>query len=245
MNKNIVQKNETLILYKSRTKSFLLHPKDINKQLNIKHTDLIGHSYNTLYKQCYILRPYPSLFTDCVKRQTQILFEADISLIIFYLNIKKDDKVIESGTGSGVLTKFLSQHVGENGKIYSFERNTERYNNLINKFESNVILKNEDIRSTRFDNDLKIDAVFLDLPEPWTVIEKCYKVMIESGKICVFVPNVEQVLLVKTELKKYFKEIIMFENIKQEYMHFVNEIKGTVLRNGHYSHTGFLIFGQK
>lgn len=243
MSDNLVNKNDIVILYKSRTKTYMLHPKELNKTMQISHNDVIGKEYNTKYKNCYILRPYPSIYTDTVKRQTQILFEADMSLVLFYLNIQEKSRIIESGTGSGVFTHFISKHI-KKGHLYTFERNLERYNNLLNNFNENVTIKNCDLYEYTFTEDEKnVDAVFLDLPEPWKLVEKCYDVLKNNGRICIFVPNVEQVVLVRDELKQHFEEMILLENIKREYINFEN--KNMVLRDGQYSHTGFLIFASK
>lgn len=240
---NAVKATDTVILYKSRTQTYMLQPSETNKHLQIQHSDIVGKEYNTKYKSCYILQPYPSIYTDTVKRQTQILFEADMSLILYYLNVKQDTRMIESGTGSGVFTYFISKHL-QKGHLYTFERDIDRYNSLKDKFDSNVTVQNADLYTHEFAQDIQnIDAVFLDLPEPWRVIQKCYNLLKPSGKICVFVPNVEQVVQVKNELKKQFDMISMYENVKREYIN--HENTNIIARNGQYSHTGFLIFAQK
>jgi len=43
--------------------------------------------------------------------------------VLFNLEIKKGDWIIESGTGSGSMTYSLSTKVGESGKVFSFEYN--------------------------------------------------------------------------------------------------------------------------
>ncbi|KAM0687538.1 hypothetical protein COBT_001219 [Conglomerata obtusa] len=241
---NIVSNNDIVMLYKSRMQVFILYPKSTNNQLCISHKNLIGQRYNTKFKNVYILKPYPSLYTSHVKRQTQILFEADISLILTMLDIKPGDAVIESGTGSGVLTRYLSQHVGSTGRVFTYERDFERYEILKNQFEENVKVFNSDIISCEF-GVADVDSVFLDLPEPFFCVRKCYDVLKNGGRFCVFVPNVEQVIKVKNELIKYFSDLKMYENIKREYIRCNNETQGMIMKEGQYSHTGFLIFATK
>ena len=44
-----------------------------------------------------MLKPTPELWTQAVPHRTQILYQADISLIVFRLLCKPGDTVIESG----------------------------------------------------------------------------------------------------------------------------------------------------
>jgi tRNA (adenine57-N1/adenine58-N1)-methyltransferase len=50
----------------------------------------------------------------------------DIGSVINHLDIKFGDKVVETGTGSGSLTFSLSQQVGSQGKVFTFEFNKQR-----------------------------------------------------------------------------------------------------------------------
>lgn len=45
----------------------------------------------------YLLHPTPELWTQVLPHRTQILYVADISFIISYLDLKPGSKVIESG----------------------------------------------------------------------------------------------------------------------------------------------------
>lgn len=238
-----IKENDTVILYKSKLKKTKLKPNQTDKSSQISHKELINKKYNIKYKNHYILKQYPSLFIETTPRQTQILFEADISLIIYFLNIKKGDCVFESGTGSGILTHFLSLKVGESGKIITYEKNKERFEALKGTFNENVEIFNGDIHECNMELNY-FDALFLDIPDPWLVIEKCFKMLKNNSKICVFVPTVEQVIKVKNEMMKYFEDLKMYENIKREYGRNTSTKHINVIGN-QYSHTGFLLFANK
>ena len=48
-------------------------------------------------KYIYVLRPTAELWTYSLKHRTQILYTADIAMILMYLQLKPGQIVIESG----------------------------------------------------------------------------------------------------------------------------------------------------
>ena len=77
----------------------------------------------------FALRPDPSLFSLALEHKTQIIYSADIALILHLLELKRGSVVFESGTGSCSLTASLAQRVGDMGRVYTFEFNHDRYLN--------------------------------------------------------------------------------------------------------------------
>lgn len=78
------------------------------------------------HKYFYLLKPSRTTFTNNLQHRTQILYHMDIGSVINHLDIKFGDKVVETGTGSGSLTFSLSQQVGSQGKVFTFEFNKQR-----------------------------------------------------------------------------------------------------------------------
>ena len=99
------------------------------------HKNFIGKKFGTkVWSQnnkgyAYALKPDPHLFSLSLDHKTQILFQADISMVLHLLNLKQGDTVFESGTGSCSLTFSLSERVGEKGQVFTFEFNKGRYEN--------------------------------------------------------------------------------------------------------------------
>lgn len=147
-----------------------------------------------------LLRPTPDLWTRSLPHRTQILYIADISLIIGLLRIKPGTIVLESGTGSGSMTHALAKSVGDNGHVHTFEFHLGRAEQAKiefaeHKLDSRVTIKHRDVCKEGFPSNINADAVFLDLPEPWEVIPKL-KPSLKSGstiRICCFSPCIEQV----------------------------------------------------
>ncbi|XP_040987850.1 tRNA (adenine(58)-N(1))-methyltransferase catalytic subunit TRMT61A-like [Juglans microcarpa x Juglans regia] len=69
----------------------------------------------------YLLAPTPELWALVPSHRIQILYIADISLVIMYLEIVSGCLVLESGTGSGSLTTSLARAIAPTGHVYSFD----------------------------------------------------------------------------------------------------------------------------
>ena len=100
-----------------------MHRDFVNKPFGSQITSKNGSGF------MYALRVDPHLFTISLVHMTQILYQADISMVLHLLDLKQGDLVFESGTGSCSLTFSLSKRVGNPGKVYTFEFNEDRYKN--------------------------------------------------------------------------------------------------------------------
>ncbi len=150
----------------------------------------------------FVLQLTPELWTTNLNHRTQILYSTDIAMIVFELDLKCGSVVIETGTGSGSLSHSIVRAISPSGKLLTHDYNNDRVEAARKDFERHGIshlvqCSQRNLLQEGFDPQFecdKVDAVFLDLPEPWSAIEHCTKVLkADSGRIACFCPCIEQV----------------------------------------------------
>ena len=130
-----------------------------------------------------------------LRRETQIVYPKDGCYICFKLSLKHGDRVIEVGTGSGALTLLFSRGVGRRGRSFPLKRGEtlkecpEEHGTVCGP--SNVDLRlAECVRGRR---NSRFDAAFIDVREPWYVMEKVWSALKASGSLGIIVPTTNQV----------------------------------------------------
>ncbi|CAN8236411.1 unnamed protein product [Cochlearia groenlandica] len=200
-----------------------------------KHSDWIGKPLGTKVfsnkgRFVYLLAPTPELWTLVLSHRTQILYIADISFVVMFLEVVPGCVVIESGTGSGSLSTSLARAVAPSGHVYSFDFHEQRAVSAREDFEktgisSLVTVEVRDIQGEGFPEKLSglADSVFLDLPQPWLAVPSAAKMLKQDGVLCSFSPCIEQVQRTCEALTLDFIEIRTFEVLLRTYE--VKEVK--------------------
>jgi tRNA (adenine57-N1/adenine58-N1)-methyltransferase len=147
-----------------------------------------------------VLLPFaPDLWTLSLTHRTQILYQADIAHVLMQLDCKPGDVILESGTGSGSLTTALATAVAPHGHVHTFDFNAERVRKARVDFANNglgdlVTVRERDVVGQGFPVvEGGANAVFLDLPAPWSVVESAARALQHQGRLCSFSPCIEQV----------------------------------------------------
>ena len=149
-----------------------------------------------------LLAPSPELWTLVLRHRTQILYVADISLVVAQLDLRPGCLVLESGTGSASLTHSLARAVAPHGRVRSFEFHELRAKEAGAELARNGIpatLASVELRNIEADGfpDAELagaaDGVFLDLPGPWKVVASAARCLKPDGRFCSFSPCIEQV----------------------------------------------------
>lgn len=238
-----VDEGDVIILYFGPTN---MHSIEVKRQITNKKGELVDNTFQTTYGALkvidlvgkeygskvqltkgfgYVLQPTPELWTLTLPHRTQIIYTADISLIIHLLDLRPGSVVIESGTGSGSLSHALIRTVRPSGHLYTFDFHENRVNVARDEFQVHgldefVTVGLRDVCSEGFGDDLKnkADAIFLDLPHPWKTIDFAVDALKESGgKLCSFSPCIEQVQRTCEKLAATgFEDIKTYENLQTE-----------------------------
>jgi tRNA (adenine57-N1/adenine58-N1)-methyltransferase len=151
-------------------------------------------------------------------------------MIVFYLNLKPNMVVCESGTGSGALSHCILRTIAPKGKLFTYEFNGHRAHTATKEFAKNrvghlVTVTHKDVCGKHgpggFDRpQASVDAIILDLPEPWTAIPHCAHGLKPNGRIASYSPCVEQSQQTIELMKKYgFHSIKTMEfRLKEHYV---------------------------
>ncbi|KAF9086296.1 tRNA (adenine-N(1)-)-methyltransferase catalytic subunit trm61 [Mortierella sp. AD031] len=226
---NTIEDGDNVVMYLSRENMSIIrvkHGEYFNCKFgSYKHSDMIGLEYGTKLGSntgrgfLYLLYPTPELWTLVLPHRTQILYIADISFVMNFLNLKPGMSMIESGTGSGSFSHSIVRTLAPHGHLYTFEYHQERVNAAKKEFEEHgvsdlVTLRCRDVCKDGFDLEDKVDAIFLDLPAPWEAVASAKKAFKQNkiGKICTFSPCIEQISRTVTALNEQgFVDIQMYE----------------------------------
>ncbi len=216
----------------------------------LAHDDLIGAPWGAqvsthLGYPFLLLRPSTDYLVRHLTRTTQIVYPKDAGYILLKMRIVSGCHVIEAGGGSGGLTLFLAQTVGPTGRVYSYEirpdvqalarKNLERVG-----LTGCVEFKQRDIAEGFDERD--VDAVFLDLPNPWDYLAQTRAALTGGGFFGSILPTVNQVSRLIDGLEKAGFGLIEVEEL------LLRQYKAVSARlrpmDRMVAHTGYLIFAR-
>ena len=155
-------------------------------------------------------------------------------MIVFYLNLRPNMVVCESGTGSGALSHCIMRTIAPHGKLYTYEFNGMRAETARKEFAKNrvghlVEVIHKDVCGKHgpggFDRpQASVDAIVLDLPEPWVAVPHCGHILKPNARLASYSPCVEQAQRTIEQLKKCgFHSIKTMEFRLKE--HYVDEME--------------------
>lgn len=232
---NVIKEGDVLIAYESH---LVMSPLRVsrgaifnNRYGAFHHVDMLGLSWGSKVRSrsgaggWIILMPVtPELWTRALTHRTQILYFADIAFVTHQLMLAPGSVVIESGTGSGSLSVSIARSVKPHGHCHTFEFNIERVQKARQDFDflSLTLLltvHHRDVCALGFPMiEGGVDAVFLDLPAPWTVLESAQATMRHGARLASFSPCIEQVQRVCERLRSLeFNDIRTHEVLLQEH----------------------------
>lgn len=185
---------------------------------NFEHDKMVGMAYGTQMGGTkdrgfvHLLHPSAELWTVSLPHRTQIVYTPDSSYIVQRLGVTSGSRVIEAGTGSASFTHAFARTLGADGRLFTYEFHEPRFLEARRELEShgllqeNTIITHRDVCNGGFDIEnlpekfssgggINADAIFLDLPSPWTAIPHLKSVVSLTSKvgICCFSPCIEQV----------------------------------------------------
>lgn len=242
-------------LISSDAKAFLirLEPgvKFSTHQGVIGHDDCIGAPYGTTVRshqgrKFVMVRPTMEDLLMDLARDSQIVFPKDIGYILMKLTVVSGRRVIEAGSGSGVLTSALARYVSPGGQVYSYDARAD----MLERARSNVqrLGLADAVTFTQRDiaegfNETDADALFLDVREPWLYLEQARQALAGDGCFGAIVPTMNQAIELVAGLGRHpFTDIELCELMLRQYKPVPARVRPEDRLT---AHTGYLAFARK
>jgi tRNA A58 N-methylase Trm61 len=146
-----------------------------------------------------------------------------ITLVPMLLELNKSSKLFECGTGSGSMTLFLSQHLGNTGLLHTVELHLNRAikakksfydwknsydlrwsSDSFNKWPENVKFFAADFCNHEFKHDMVgfYDSVYLDMPRMDQALTNVNRILKVGGVLVTNTMHLTQVLSVLNEIRE-------------------------------------------
>ncbi len=182
-------------------------------------------------------------------RQAQPIYPKDLGAILVGADIHPGARVFEAGTGTGALTLALLRAVGPEGLVVSYEQREDfleaarrAITETLGELPANLELKLGDVYLGV--EELDMDRVMLDLPEPWQAVPAARQALRPGGIVFSHCPNVSQVQRFFECLREVrgFGMLEVFEVLQRGWT-----VRGRSMRPSHrmVAHTGFLCFARR
>jgi tRNA (adenine57-N1/adenine58-N1)-methyltransferase len=218
----------------------------------VRFDDIIGKPWGSrirshLGNPFYVLQPALGDLLKELPRNTQILYPKDIGFILVQMGIGEGQIILEAGTGSGSLTSAMAYAVGSKGKVISYEAREEmqklaRKNITRLGLEERVEFKLRELTIEQGFDEEGVDALFLDLPNPYDYIHHARKALKLGGFFGCILPTANQVSRLLLALRQFdFAFIDVCEVLLRYYKPEPDRFRPV---DRMVAHTGFLIFAR-
>lgn len=212
----------------------------------IAHDDIIGAPEGTRLRStrgATFLALRPTLADAVLKmpRGAQVIYPKDIGPILVLADIFAGARVLEAGVGSGALSMALLR-AGAVVSGYELREdfcararaNVERFcgSEVLDRYRTELRDVYDGI------DEIGLDRVVLDLPEPWRVVPHAASALRPGGILLAFTPSIVQVQRLRQALDDSPFDLSETVEVLQRGWH----VEGDAVRPNHrmVAHTGFL-----
>jgi tRNA (adenine57-N1/adenine58-N1)-methyltransferase len=186
----------------------------------------------------------PDLF-DHLERTGAPMMPRDIGLVIGHTGLQSGDRVLDAGTGTGVLSASLGRLGAD---VVTFERDpdfaeTARENMAVAGVADSVDVRTGDLTEHLEEFGPEFDVLTLDTEDAPTAVERAPSLLVRGGFLAVYSPFVESTREVVSAAEAAgLDDIRTFETIQRE-MDF--DDRGSRPSTAGVGHTGYLTFARR
>ncbi len=207
-----------------------------------------GDSVTIVGKEYTVFRPGATDLIGSLDRGAQIITPKDAATILMNCDVKAGDRILEIGAGSGGLTTALLTAVAPTGCVHTLElkdENAKRVERNVSRtglggYWSYTI---GDAREADPGIGWQADALTMDMPDPWLALPNLDPHLRSGGRICIYVPNMNQVESSVIALREArYADVRALENIQRYLEVHPGGVRPSFDTLGH---TGYLVFARK
>jgi tRNA (adenine57-N1/adenine58-N1)-methyltransferase len=212
----------------------------------VAHDDLIGAAEASSVRSSrgsamLAIRPTLAEFVLTMPRGAQVIYPKDLGPILMLADIFPGARVLESGVGSGALSMTL---VRAGAVVTGYELREDFANRAVRNVAT--FLGDETLERYTVEHrdaydgidEVDLDRVVLDLPEPWQVVKHAARALHGGGVLVAYTPQITQAVQLREELSAQgFGMVDTIEVLNRGW-----HIEGQSVRPDHrmVAHTGFL-----
>ncbi|GAB7189543.1 tRNA (adenine-N1)-methyltransferase [Kineococcus sp. NUM-3379] len=174
------------------------------------HDDLIGRPdgavvRNTAGVEYLALRPLLADFVLSMPRGAAVVYPKDAGQIVQMADVFPGARVLEAGVGSGALTMSLLRAVGDDGRVFSFERredfaaiargNVETFfggEHPAWRLQVGDLVEALPAAGLRSGEDGAVDRAVLDMLAPWECLDAVADALVPGGVLICYVATATQ-----------------------------------------------------
>ena len=217
----------------------------------IRHDDLIGRSEGIIVRanrsgNFLVLRPTLADFVLKMPRGAQVIYPKDLGPLLMLADIFPGARVLESGVGSGALSMTMLRAGAD---IVGYELRADFASRALKNVEA--FLGVEVLSRFRLHerdtyagiDEVDLDRVVLDLPEPWQVTPHAANALRPGGIVVGYTPTIIQAVQFRQSLDTGgFAQAETIEVLNRSW-----HIEGQSVRPDHrmVAHTGFLTHARR
>ena len=194
----------------------------------------------------FLLLPSTADLIQNIRRNSQTIYAKDAGYLALKLGVVPGSRVIEAGAGSGAMCTVFAALVGDEGHVYSYDVREDMLDTTRKNLEwvglaDRVTLQQHDAIEGFSQED--IDAVFLDMPEPWLALRAARAALRGGGMLATIVPTVNQLgqIIDALQTSREFGLIEAEELLLRSYRTIPTRVRPNDQMVGH---TGFLVFAR-